>query len=158
VYQFFFFNATGEEAGWRGFALPRLQASVSPLVARLIIAVFWAPWHLFLWQAEGQAVFTWQHWIGQYQSLLPASIMIGWLYNRSRGSILVAGVVHASGNTVCAFLPDLDWLVFTVAAFAAAAVVVVVDRMWQRLPMEHPAVYVEPSKHEGEEAAALAPA
>ncbi len=54
LYQLFFFNATGEEVGWRGFALPRLQARTSPLVASLVLAFFWAPWHLFLWQAEGR--------------------------------------------------------------------------------------------------------
>ena len=48
LYQIFFFNATGEEVGWRGFALPRLQARTSPLIAALIIALFWAPWHFFL--------------------------------------------------------------------------------------------------------------
>jgi membrane protease YdiL (CAAX protease family) len=51
LYQFFFFNATGEETGWRGFVLPRLQTRTSPLIAALIIALFWAPWHFFLWQA-----------------------------------------------------------------------------------------------------------
>jgi membrane protease YdiL (CAAX protease family) len=56
-YQFFFFNATGEEAGWRGFALPRLQARIRPLVDSLIIALFWINWHWFLWQAEGNPVF-----------------------------------------------------------------------------------------------------
>jgi len=38
--QFFYFNGTGEEVGWRGFALPRLQAQTSPLVAGLILALF----------------------------------------------------------------------------------------------------------------------
>ena len=42
VYQLFFFNAAGEEVGWRGFALPRLQACASPLAAALVIAFFWA--------------------------------------------------------------------------------------------------------------------
>ena len=52
LYQFFFFNATGEETGWRGFVLPRLQARTSPLVAAVIIAFFWTPWHLLWWQAS----------------------------------------------------------------------------------------------------------
>jgi membrane protease YdiL (CAAX protease family) len=36
----------GEEPGWRGFALPGLQASRSPLVAALILAPLIAVWHL----------------------------------------------------------------------------------------------------------------
>lgn len=40
LYQLFFFNATGEEAGWRGFALPRMQSQTSPMVASLVINAF----------------------------------------------------------------------------------------------------------------------
>jgi membrane protease YdiL (CAAX protease family) len=70
VYQLFFFNATGEEVGWRGFALPRLQARTSPLIAALTIALFWAPWHFFLWRAEGSPVLTWQYWLERYAVLI----------------------------------------------------------------------------------------
>jgi membrane protease YdiL (CAAX protease family) len=35
----------GEEPGWRGFALPCLQARSSALLATCILAVLWAGWH-----------------------------------------------------------------------------------------------------------------
>ena len=42
----FLFIGLGEEPGWRGFALPKLQENHSPLIASLILAPLWAVWHL----------------------------------------------------------------------------------------------------------------
>ena len=41
-----FFYGFGEEVGWRGFALPRLQSHTSALRASLLLAVGWAGWHV----------------------------------------------------------------------------------------------------------------
>ena len=38
--------AIGEEFGWRGHALPRLQRRMRPLPASLVIGVLLATWHL----------------------------------------------------------------------------------------------------------------
>jgi membrane protease YdiL (CAAX protease family) len=38
-------GAFGEEAGWRGYALPRMQARLGPLPATLLLALLWAAWH-----------------------------------------------------------------------------------------------------------------
>jgi membrane protease YdiL (CAAX protease family) len=38
-------GAFGEEAGWRGYALPRLQARLGSVRATLVLALLWAAWH-----------------------------------------------------------------------------------------------------------------
>jgi membrane protease YdiL (CAAX protease family) len=144
LYQFFFFNATGEETGWRGFALPRLQARTSPLIAALIIALFWVPWHFFLWQATGSPILTIQFWAEQYALHILSSLFIVWICNRGHGSILVAGITHAAGNTVMAFLPLQDPRGLFLTWTAAALVLILVDRMWKKLPPDHPAVFKSP--------------
>ena len=96
----------GEEFGWRGFALQRLQHLMTPVKATLIIAFVHLLWHApTYWLGQGMhnvpaiwAVFF----------LLPWSILFTWAYNRSRGSILVAVFFHATmGATLSytAFLP-----------------------------------------------------
>lgn len=143
LYQFFFFNATGEEVGWRGFALPRLQARASPLITALIIAVLWTPWHFFLWQAEGNPVLTLQYWIEMYINTTLFSVIIVWICNRAKGSILAAGITHAAGNTAAAFVP-LQGQGLYLTFLVAALVMILVDRMWRKLPPDHPAVYRSP--------------
>ena len=36
----------GEEFGWRGLALPALEARLSPLWASLLLGIIWSIWHL----------------------------------------------------------------------------------------------------------------
>jgi membrane protease YdiL (CAAX protease family) len=141
LYQFFFFNGTGEEVGWRGFALPRLQLHVSPLIAALILSLIWVPWHMFLWQAEGRPINTSYFWLISYMIHIPAGVIICWIFNRSRGSILVAGIAHAAANTVMALISNPDVYAFAVTLYVFVVIIVFADRMWRKLPENHPAVY-----------------
>lgn len=143
-YQLFFFNAVGEEAGWRGFALPRMQARLSPLIASLTISLLWINWHLFLWKAEGNPFSSWEYWIIQYALHITTALIIGWIYNRSKGSILVTGITHAAANTGNAVFSNMDPLILILVLAVAALVLILVDRMWKKLPSGHPAVYHAP--------------
>jgi uncharacterized protein len=93
----------GEEWGWRGYVLPRLQAKHSALVASLIVGVIWGVWHLpkFLGTgAGGERSFLWF-----VIAHLALSVLYTWLYNSTRGSLLLVTLFHASGNTAGIFLP-----------------------------------------------------
>jgi len=68
-------------------------------------------------------------------------LIIGWLYNCSRGSILVAGVAHAAANTGNAVFSNMDPLVLVLTLAVAALVMILADRMWKKLSSDHAAVY-----------------
>jgi membrane protease YdiL (CAAX protease family) len=102
-----------EEGGWRGFALPRMERLHGPLLASLILGVLWALWHLpeFLvpsWAASsggggvlGITLFT--------LTAITFTIVITWVFNNTRASLLLAILVHASidtfGGTLAAIFP-----------------------------------------------------
>jgi hypothetical protein len=70
------------------------------------------------------------------------SVMIVWICNRAKGSILVAGIAHAALNTVQAFTPFGSMLLPVLSV--AALVMILFDRMWVKLPPDYPAVYRQP--------------
>jgi membrane protease YdiL (CAAX protease family) len=84
----------GEEAGWRGFALPRLQSRFSPLTSSLILGFLWANWHVPLMLAHVYNVTWWQFVL----VTMAASVFLSYGFNRSAGSTLCAVVVHGFYN------------------------------------------------------------
>ena len=87
-----------EETGWRGYALPRLLWRVPPVAAHAVLGVVWACWHLPLWLDAGssQAAYPFAVYlvitVGQ-------SVLIGWMYCASGGSLLIAVLAHAVSNS-----------------------------------------------------------
>lgn len=110
---FFFGGPLAEEPGWRGFALPRIQARYGPLWGTLLLGIVWAFWHLpdFLTRAQGGGPGT--GW-GTFFTNLPVfvllvialAVIMTWVYNHTRGSIFIAILLHASINTA-GLLPEL---------------------------------------------------
>jgi membrane protease YdiL (CAAX protease family) len=91
----------GEETGWRGYALPRLQQRHSPLVATVIVAALWVGWHapMFLvvdtYRSFGPAIL-----VGWIIALFCGAVVLTWLYNRSGGSIMLVAIWHAAYNLI----------------------------------------------------------
>jgi len=127
------FVALGEEPGWRGFLLPLLQRYMRPIFATLIVAVIWSIWHLPLWGNE----FPWSVVPAFLASLFGGAVVLSWLYNISRGSVLMPMLLHATLNTVAAgyafhLIDKSDllrfWWLYAVLWLAAGAITLLATR------------------------------
>lgn len=93
----------GEETGWRGFALPHWQRRWNALVASLLLGVFWIIWHVpFFFYLDTYVDLGLAGFPGFALSILSGAIVFTWLYNSTRGSVLMAILFHASLNTTSA--------------------------------------------------------
>ena len=95
-----------EEFGWRGYALDRMQTGANAVIASLVLGFFWGLWHLPLFFMEGTvqaeaAIPIWEFILQQ----MVLAILYTWLYNNTRGTLLVAILFHTIGNTSAALLP-----------------------------------------------------
>ncbi len=94
-------SALGEEIGWRGYVLPRLQSRMSALSASLILAPIWALWHMPLWLAgwlQGAPLKTPLIYAGFVVSAFAMSVVLTWVYNSTGGSLLMVVLLHATVN------------------------------------------------------------
>jgi membrane protease YdiL (CAAX protease family) len=136
---FFYSGGINEEGGWRGYAQQRLQSKYSPLVVNILLWAYLVMFHIpndIIQYREGGYLLV---RIGLYPFI---TILFGWVYNRTRGSILASALFHASMNsmnTLGTVLPGTSAGHVLLVLFAVFAILV--DRMWKKLPSGHPAVY-----------------
>lgn len=120
----------GEEIGWRGFLQPRLRTRMGLVAAGLATGVVWVLWHLPIYLAPEQGVvaflqFAW--WV------IPLSVAMGAVAERTRSSVLVATLMHGAANIATPILlPGVErswWLLVTGAIYiVVAAILVIADR------------------------------
>ena len=125
-----------EESGWRGFALPRLQARYPVIFAIGFIWFFEALWHIPLYLGMKLPI----NWIilTCTVTFLHDAVLLAWVYNRTNGSILAPALLHPSINTFYNLFPDNP--ITTILFVGVAFIAIVYDRMWKKLPSDHPAV------------------
>lgn len=164
------FVALGEEVGWRGYALPALQARHGALASSAILGGVWALWHLpqFFNPATLYSDLPFALFLAY---LVPFAVLITWVFNSTGGSVLMAMLVHAVMNAstqVWKVLPEYSGgpgsmsaaeaaaanvhvnLMVTIVLWAAAAIVVLVygARDLSRRPRQVPGTMTNPRTNE----------
>lgn len=125
-----------EEFGWRGFALPRLQARYTALEASLIMGLLWGVWHIYpsIWvnAASMGALIIPVAILGGPVEMTAYAILMTWVWNNTRGSLAMAILMHASFTaSQIIFLPLLSavdslWIGGVFSALLWLMVVIVV--------------------------------
>jgi membrane protease YdiL (CAAX protease family) len=130
------FAGLGEEFGWRGFALPRLQARHSALVASLIVGVFHWLWHTPMFFIEGVSQNTMAQeygfapvFLGYGILVVVLAVQMTWIFNNTKGSVLMVAVFHGAANSWTGYLDlsggELGALLAVMAANVVVSIVIV---------------------------------
>jgi membrane protease YdiL (CAAX protease family) len=166
---FFVIAGLGEELGWTGFLAPRIQARYSALTSSFIRTILLGIWHLpiFLYSRSQQpslADFPYSGWIAQRGMLvamaalilmfvLPWSIIYNWIFNNTRGSLLLVALLHGSEVWVVYWMlrtginpSNLDNYWGYGAVMVVTAIVVVITNGSQNLSRKHARIVHNPSR------------
>jgi membrane protease YdiL (CAAX protease family) len=115
---------------------PRLQQRFSALTTSVVIGLVWAFWHVPLILA-GAGDFTAFHEYVVY--VVATSVILGWLYNNTRGALPVVMITHAASNMaafgeVTAELPAIfDIVSGNIIFYVACATLIVLYAGWKTL-------------------------
>jgi membrane protease YdiL (CAAX protease family) len=141
----------GEELGWRGYALPTLMKRHSPLVASLILGMVWGLWHLPTLFLVGTPQFG-QPVVAFLIMTTAYSVLLTWVFLRTRGSVLIPTLFHGAINVSQGFfLAGTDpasrywWLALAYGGVALLMVVVLGPRLSRKSvadPVSTPRQYV----------------
>ncbi len=122
-----------EEFGWRGYALPRLQARFNALTAAVILGFFWWLWHLPAVFVPGKFMAD-SLWLFVALSvvIVLTSILFTWVYNNTNGSVLATMLMHAAMNwSIWLLMPDMKMNLPTIGLIAVFLAVAVGIVLWR---------------------------
>lgn len=102
-----FMPSLGEEPGWRGFALPRMQTRYGPLRATLLLGFLHGVWHLPALFTPLLGPFSIPYFIAFVLTATFGTVIYTWVFNNTRQSVLLAMLLHASSNAASQYLGEL---------------------------------------------------
>lgn len=131
----------GEEFGWRGYAMPALTAKMNWRMASLIIGVIWGLWHLplFFMVSTPQSSMP----IPMFMlNIAAGSVLFGWLFEQTQGSILPALLLHTSLNSWAGILIIVPTAVTGRPYALVTALLIIIALVLLLLPNRKPEGYI----------------
>ncbi len=87
-----------EELGWRGFALPRLQQRYGPVLGTIILGTLHGLWHLPVFFTGLLGPFILTSYVGFLIVAIATTFFYTWVFNHTKGSVLLATLTHGFGD------------------------------------------------------------
>jgi hypothetical protein len=132
--------AIGEELGWRGMLLPTLETRFGLLNAALLTGLVWGLWHLpadYIALKGYGDLFVLAFLINGPVVLTAHSIIMAWLWRKTRGSLLIAVLYHWSVTASAIAAPTAGgegWAGLLNSAIGAALVWALALIVWNTHP------------------------
>jgi membrane protease YdiL (CAAX protease family) len=130
------FAALGEEFGWRGFCLPRLQKRHSALKASLIIGLAWGLWHIptqiLAFRQYGVLAIVANVFVTHIIGVTAQTVVMTWIHNNAKQSLLLMVLAHYSVTFTAMFLFPLSmsvvaglqhWLIYAACYWGVALII-----------------------------------
>lgn len=136
LFVIFFIMQFAEELGWRGYALDRLQKRWNALFSSILLGSIWAIWHLPMFLTSGFSQHDNHLPFGQFfLTIVLMSVLITWLQNNTKGSLVPAFIIHALINLSGEVLPLIEknseiqgdytvWIISNILLFLFVIVVI----------------------------------
>lgn len=99
----FLVAAMGEELGWSGYLIERLQERSSALRASLLLGSVWAIWHIVPFAQVGRSA-QWIAW--QSMNMVAMRVLLVWLYQNTGGNVMAVAISHATSNLAWQLFPN----------------------------------------------------
>lgn len=139
------FINSGEEIGWRGFALPKLQKLFkNPLYATLLLGVLWSSWHIPIYLTPGQSSFP---LVLFFLFTIGLSFIYTVVFDKTGGSLFSVVLLHASTDVVPRVLnitlfKSTTWLILGILTWISAIVLVIANKYSRRHTMKNHRSYI----------------
>lgn len=131
------FAALGEEFGWRGFLLPRVQLHYSALNSSILVGLTWGLWHIptqvIAWRQDGLIAIASNVFVSHVVGITAQSVVMTWIYNNTKQNMLPMIMMHYSITFTAMFMFPLSvpafgiiqhWLIYDAFYWLVAAIII----------------------------------